>query len=101
MSHPWIGRMALAIAVIGVSWANTGVERIAGDHEVGTSWQGFVKHSPSPRMLFENPAQRGSEPVPLDALSPAERAAFLDYCDIRWGASDAMQCQTALRARVR
>jgi hypothetical protein len=100
MRNPWIGRAALAITVIGVSWANTGVERVAGDHEAQTSWQGFVKHRPSPRVMFENPAWRAGELAPFETLSPAERADFLEYCDIRWGASDVAQCQAALRARV-
>lgn len=100
MSNRWIGRAAVAIAVIGVTWANTGVERIAGDHEVGTSWQGFVKHRPSAQLVFENPARRGLEQIAPESMLPAQRAEFLAYCDIRFGAADAAQCQSMLRQRV-
>lgn len=100
MKRAWLGRGAVLIVVLGVSWANVGVERIAGDHEVGDSWQSFVKHRPSPRLVFENPAARGLELTPVESMPPAERAAFLDYCDIRFGAADAAQCQALLRKRV-
>lgn len=100
MKRSWIGRGAVVIALIGVTWANAGVERIAGDHELGPSWQGFVKHTPSARLIFENPAQRGLELAPLETMAPAERAAFADYCAIRFGVADTTECQALLRKRA-
>lgn len=99
MKRAWIGRAAVGVTLVAVLWANTGVEKIAGDHETGPAWQGFVKQQPSLRLVFENPAQRGLELAPLAAMLPAERAAFLEYCAIRFGASDPVACQAILRKR--
>ena len=96
-------RGAIAIAVVAVAWAFVGVERVPGDHEVGVSWEAFLKHRLSARLVFENPARRGLEVVPFEALSSAEQASLIAFCRIRFGTVDPDQCQAidiARRSRI-
>jgi hypothetical protein len=92
-------KTGVAVMVAGILWAFVGVERIVGDHEIGVSWEPFIKQRPSLQLRFENPAQKGLEIDPFEALSPAEQAAFNEFCAIRFGATDAAQCRALIGQR--
>lgn len=86
--------------VVAAMWAFVGFERIVGDHEVGASWEPFIKHRPSLQMRFENPAQKGLEIVEFENLSPDDQAAFTNFCAFRFGTTDAARCSAALVGRM-
>ena len=90
---------ALGVVATGTLWAFVGVERIVGDHEVGVSWEPFIKHRPSLQVRFENPAQKGLELTPVGELSASERAAFIEFCDLRFGEADAASCYARVADR--
>lgn len=89
----------IALPILAALWLFVGVERVVGDHEIGVTWEPFIKHHSDPRVFFENPAQHGLDIVPYEELSPAEQQRFVDYCNLRFGVSDPNQCHEALRAR--
>lgn len=89
----------VGVLLAGILWAFGGVERMVGDHEVGVSWEPFVKHRPSLQVRFMNPAQKGLEIVPFDALSPAEQAEFIEFCNIRFGVADVGRCHALVSDR--
>ncbi len=93
--------MKLAVAAVSIAmvWALIGVERIAGDHELGPSWQVFIKRRASAHVLFSNPAQRGLETVGWNRLALHQRQSVIDYCEIRFGLSDMGLCYTRLMQR--
>lgn len=91
---------ALLVVAVCATWLCTGVERIPGDHEVGTAWPLFVKQRPSLQFVFENPAGRGLELTPVESMSATQRAAFIDYCHIRFGTTDAAKCQAEIAMRA-
>ena len=88
-----IKRGATAIAVAGVVWAFVGVERVPGDHEVGVSWEAFFKHRPTMQLIFENPGRKSLEVAPFETLAPAEQAALIAFCRIRFGTADPRKCK--------
>lgn len=89
----------VAVVLAGILWAFGGVERMVGDHEVGVSWEPFVKHRPSLQVRFTNPAQKGLEIVPFDSLSPAEQVEFIEFCSTRFGVADAGHCHALVSDR--
>ncbi|GGY82464.1 hypothetical protein ACFFTM_06675 [Pseudoduganella plicata] len=76
-----------------------GVERRVGDHEQGVSWEPFVKRRLTLQWRFENPAWRGLEIVPLAAMTAPQRAAFAEFCQVRFGSADPVQCHAIVSAR--
>lgn len=92
-------KVGVAVITIGILWAFVGVERIVGDHEMGLSWEPFIKHRPSLQLRFQNPAQKGLEIEPFETLSAVEQAAFKEYCVSRFGTSDIMQCRSLIAQR--
>lgn len=93
-------RSGVVILLVVVLWVFVGVERIVGDHEMGVSWEPFLKHKPSLQMRFINPAQKGLEIVPLEALSPSEQGAFREFCAVRFGVADMSQCLAHISDRA-
>lgn len=93
-------KVVAAVVVAGMLWAFVGVERIVDDHEIGISWEPFVKHRPSLQVRFVSPAQKGLEIAPTtDDLSPSERAAFIEFCGIRFGVTDPAHCHAIISRR--
>lgn len=92
-------KYCIGVIVTCMLWAFVGIEHVVGDHELGSTWEPFVKHRPSLQMRFTNPAQRGLEQVTFETLSPAEQTAFIEFCGIRFGASDPEKCHAALAGR--
>lgn len=84
---------ALATVVIALAlWPIVGLERIVNDHEVGVMWQPFLKHRLTSRVVFENPALRGLQIIPLEDLTSTEREAFANYCAVRFDANSLLLC---------
>lgn len=92
-------KSVLGVVATGTLWAFIGVERIVGDHEIGVSWEPFIKHRPSLQVRFENPAQKGLDLTLVGELSASERAAFIEYCDLRFGEVDAVRCYARIADR--
>lgn len=92
-------KFGIACIAVGLLWAFVGVERVVGDHEMGVSWEPFVKHQPSLQIRFTNPAQKGLELASFDSLSPREQTAFVEFCVIRFGEPDPAKCSTAISNR--
>lgn len=90
---------ALGVVATGMLWAFIGVERIVGDQEIGVSWEPFIKHRPFLQVQFENPAQKGLDLTPVDELSTSERAAFIQFCGLRFGEADADRCYARVADR--
>lgn len=89
---PLLIKMVLGAAGIGALWTFVGVERIVGDHELGVSWEVFIKHRPTLQLRFDNPAWKGLELVAINEFSTPQRAAFSSYCEIRFGEADLRLC---------
>lgn len=70
-----------------------GFDRCVGDHEVGTSWQPFIKSKPSFKVRFHNPAQYILDFDPFDKLDSKRKQEFLEYCAIRYGMEDPYNCE--------
>ena len=85
-------KSGMATATVCLLWTFVGFERTVGDHEMGVSWEPFLKHRPSMQLLFENPAQNGLELAPLEELPPAGQTAFIEFCDIRFAEADTAKC---------
>lgn len=100
MKAGFLGRSVIAILVVGLAWCFLGVERVVGDHEVGVAWEPFVKHRPSLRMRFQNPAQHGLDIVPFDGLQRDDQHALIEFCAIRFGLTDVAKCYAILDARI-
>lgn len=92
-------KVAICVVATGALGAFVGVERMVGDHEIGVSWEPFIKHRPSLQVRFENPAQKGLELTPIDELSASERAAFIEFCGLRFGEADAARCYARVADR--
>ncbi|MDR2155183.1 MAG: hypothetical protein LBE78_09195 [Burkholderiaceae bacterium] len=98
-------KKALAIAagtsviISAVLYFTIGVERIVGDHEIGVSWEPFIKHRLSMQIRFTNPAQKGLELIPFEELSSSEQDAFMNFCDIRFGVNDTARCYDLISKR--
>jgi hypothetical protein len=92
-------RVFLLAALATLLWLLVGVERRVGDHEQGVSWEPFVKRRLTLQWRFENPAWRGLEVVPLTAMSPPQRAAFGEFCQVRFGSGDPARCHGIVSAR--
>jgi hypothetical protein len=92
-------KTAIAVVIAVIAWTFLGVERIVGDHEIGVTWEPFVKHRPSLQIRFQDPGQKGLDIVPFNALSPADQAAFVEFCTIRFGSADVAQCRALITAR--
>lgn len=97
----WMTRRGVfvAVALALATLLSVGVERSVGDHEQGISWEPFVKRRLTLQWRFENPAWRGLEVVPLAAMSAPQRAAFAEFCEVRFGSADAAQCHAIVSAR--
>lgn len=89
-------KLGVAAIVFSAIWAFVGVERIVSDHEKGITWELFIKHRPSLQVRFENPARKGLEIEPIENLSPAEQDAFIEFCTVRFGVMDTMQCRALI-----
>lgn len=92
-------KCGIAAMTVGLLWAFVGVERVTGDHEMGVSWEPFMKHQPSLQVRFQNPAQIGLDVSSFDTLSPKEQTAFVEFCVIRFGEHDPAKCKAALAER--
>lgn len=92
-------KVGIGVVLIGGLWAFIGVERIVGDHEIGVSWEPFIKHRPSLQVRFDNPVQNGLELTPVGELSASERAAFVEFCNIRFGETDVARCYALITDR--
>lgn len=93
--------MAAIAGLLAVAWAFVGVERLVGDHDIGVSWEPFIKHTPTWHIRFENPAQKGLDIVPLASLTAAERQGLVRFCEVRFGQSNVQECHERLSARLR
>jgi hypothetical protein len=93
-------KATVAVVIVCTLWVFVGVERIVGDHEVGISWEAFIKHRPSVQLKFQNPAQKGLELIPFEALSLADQTAFIEFCAIRFGTTNTAQCRAIILERV-
>lgn len=76
-----------------------GIERYVGDHEIGKSWEPFLKSRPTFTLLFTNPAQQGLDRDAFDTLDAARQQAFQDYCAVRFGIADPHRCEKAIEGR--
>jgi len=92
-------KMMLAVAAVVVLWLFVGIERIAGDHEIGVSSRLFIKHQPSLQFHFSNPAEIGLDIIPIEELSASEQVAFKHYCELRFGESEPAKCYARLTDR--
>lgn len=92
-------KSCIGAVLVGVCWLFVGVERIVGDHEVGVSWEPFLKHRPSLTVRFTKLAQKDLEIVPFEALSPKEQADLMEFCRIRFGFSDYKRCYISISNR--
>jgi len=92
-------RGGILVVVLVLLSLQVGVERRVGDHEQGISWEPFVKRRLALQWRFENPAWRGLEIVPLAAMTAPQRAAFAEFCRIRFGSTDPVQCHAMVSAR--
>ena len=88
-----------AAALVGCLWSFIGIERMVGDHEVGVSWGLFIKHRPTVRSFYSNPAQHGLDFVPFADLSPVEQKRFVEFCSVRFGVEDPSSCGAMVAAR--
>lgn len=96
----WISLGLLAVAVAVFFRMFVGSEYVENDHEIGSSWEPFLKHRPTFRYEFRNPAEQNLELVPFDTLSPDEQEQLRDYCEIRFGLKDIPQCYARMNARM-
>lgn len=89
----WFAAAALLVASVPVWRYHMGVERtVTDDEETGVVWEWFVKHKGTWQYRFQNPARPYLHAKEIDELTPAEKASFHEFCEIRYGASDAEQC---------
>jgi hypothetical protein len=96
----WIKRGFLAVAIVILFRAYVGSEYVENDHEIGSDWEPFLKHRPTFRYEFRNPAERNLELVPFDKLLPDEQMQLRDYCEIRFGLKNIPQCYVRMDARM-
>jgi hypothetical protein len=96
---PVLKTTSIAVVIAVIAWSFVGVERIVGDHEIGVTWEPFIKHRPSLQIRFQDPGQKGLDIVPFEALPPADRAAFIEFCAIRFGSANVTQCRALIAAR--
>jgi hypothetical protein len=81
-----------------LGWMFVGFDRYVGDHEVGSSWDPFMKSTPDLQIFFVNPVQRGLEFEPPDQLDDNQKALMRHYCEVRYGATDMPTCYRAIKA---
>jgi hypothetical protein len=91
--------IVIGVVAAAALWAFVGVERIVSDHEIGVAWEPFIKHRPSLQVWFENPAQKGLELTPVVAMPASEHAAFIGFCELRFGEVDAVRCFARVAGR--
>lgn len=75
-----------------VIWLFVGLDLYEGDHEVGSSWNPFIKHKPTTTTLYKNPAQIALEIEPFESLNESEKKNLIEYCRVRYGADDIKRC---------
>jgi len=93
-------RAILVIATLLVGgWLWTGLDNYVGDHEVGSTWEPFLKSRPTFTLLFTNPAQQGLDRDAFETMDPTRQQAFRDYCAIRFGIADPHRCEKAIEDR--
>lgn len=96
----WLGVVTACAAAGAPLWRYyIGVQRIVtDDHERGVTWEPFVKHKRTWQYRFQNPAQPYLDAKELYDLTPAERADFRVFCEIRCAArcGDRMRGQSGL-----
>jgi hypothetical protein len=83
-----------------ITWAFVGIERMVGDHEVGVSWEPFIKQRVDFRWQFKNPVQRGLDLLDMSNLSAAQKQELVDFCSIRFGEVDMDQCYKIIKNRM-
>lgn len=89
----WLVLAALMTAAIPIWRYHMGVERtVTDDEETGVVWEWFVKHKGTWQYRFQNPAQPYLDAKEIYNLTPSEKAKFREFCEIRYGTSDAEQC---------
>ncbi|WP_062114893.1 hypothetical protein [Collimonas pratensis] len=93
--------MLLAIPVVVLAWLFVGLGRYAGDHEVASAWDPFIKHKPTITTFYKNPAQVGLDMVPIENLDASGKKSLIEYCQVRYGTDDIKHCYDAfLTSRV-
>jgi hypothetical protein len=95
--QPYLGLVAVGMGAL--LWAFVGFERLVGDHEVGVTWEPFLKHRGTLQVRFTNPSQQGLEIIPFEDLSNEEKTNFIQFCEIRYGLTDPKQCYARIAAR--
>lgn len=90
--------IAAILTVTLLAWLFLGFDRYVGDHEVGVSWQPFLKASPTFQLTFSNPAQPVLDIVSFDNLDAESRIRFSRYCRVRYGTEDVERCYEAIYA---
>ena len=75
-----------------------GFDNYVGDHEVGTSWDPFIKSKPTLQMLFKNPEQYTLDFDPYETLTKDKQFQFIEYCEIRWGTRDPHTCEKIVQS---
>jgi len=98
MKRKTIFLFSLTIAIVPF-WAFIGVERLVGDHEIGTVWEPFLKHRPSLQLRFSDPSRQGLEKVPFEELDRREQMRFIEFCTIRYGEENPAKCHSKIAAR--
>lgn len=90
----WFGACIACITVCVPFWRYyIGVERIVTDnHEWGPSWEPFLKHKGTWQYRFQNPARPYLDAEEIFNLTASEMVSFREFCEIRYGTSDAEQC---------
>lgn len=99
MSKKRILVSVLTVAVVSLTALPfVGFDRYVGDHEVGASWDPFIKSKPMLKMLFKNPEQYTLDFDPYESLDKDKQREFVEYCDIRWGTRDPHSCEKIVQS---
>lgn len=80
------------VALFTLGWLYIGVDEHSGDHEVGNTYELFIKSEPGFQVVYSDPAEDHLEIRPYEALSPERQKALDFYCKVRFGTVDRGQC---------
>lgn len=92
-------RTFLCVAAVVAVWLFIGIERLVGDHEIGVSYQPFIKHRPDWRLLFSDPTQVDLETISFKKLTAAGQRSVIEYCEIRFGLINVEECYLRVAGR--
>ncbi len=74
-----------------VAWRSLfGIELFYEEHE--TLGEPFLKQRRTWQYEFHNPAVNGYGVIPQSELSPSTRAAFMEFCAVRYGIDNVELC---------